>query len=284
MLKEQPGMLIRLLIFLLLAACTPQTAEDGADGSPGKRGLLLETFTAAGQVIYLPVQPPSEASMAALIEGRLAEVNGCLRIEDSHYADGWLVIWPSGSAVQAADSGIEILNEAGTPVARVGERLRAGGGALENAVSMAELDETIPGMPIAGCPGPYWVAAPLETLVQQAVPDIYFEPFSSDGQILAWFVYQSRSSPEKEMLSGELALDEKRCLRLKEYLLILPPDTYLREDPLRLVDGDLEPIAQIGEAVQVTGAERKAGDYRYFDNKVQCAGPYWGVNQITAAE
>ena len=106
----------------------------------------------------------------------------------------------------------------------------------------------------------------------------------SDGQILAWFVYQSRSSPEKEMLSGELALDEKRCLRLKEYLLILPPDTYLREDPLRLVDGDLEPIAQIGEAVQVTGAERKAGDYRYFDNKVQCAGPYWGVNQITAAE
>jgi hypothetical protein len=150
MLKEQPGMLIRLLIFLLLAACTPQTAEDGADGSPGKRGLLLETFTAAGQVIYLPVQPPNEASMAALIEGRLAEVNG--------------------------------------------------------------------------------------------------------------------------------------CLRLKEYLLILPPDTYLREDPLRLVDGDLEPIAQIGEAVQLTGAERKAADYRYFDNKVQCAGPYWGVNQITAAE
>jgi hypothetical protein len=150
MLKEQPAMLIRLLIFLLLAACTPQTAGNGADSSPGKHGLLLETITAAGRVIYLPVQPPSEASMAALIEGRLFEDNG--------------------------------------------------------------------------------------------------------------------------------------CLRLKEFLLILPPDTYLREDPLRLVDGDLEPIAQIGEAVQVTGADKNAADYRYFDNKVQCAGPYWGVNQITAVE
>ncbi len=70
-------------------------------------------------------------------------------------------------------------------------------------------------MPIDGCPGPYWVAAPLETLSEQSVPDIYFEPFSSGGKILAWFVNQSRPSPETEILSGELVLDEEGCLRLE---------------------------------------------------------------------
>jgi hypothetical protein len=46
----------------------------------------------------------------------------------------------------------------------------------------------------------------------------------------------------------------------------------------------MDEIAQIGDAIQVTGAEKDAADYRYFDNKVRCSGPYWGVNQISAAE
>jgi hypothetical protein len=141
----------------------------------------------------------------------------------------------------------------------------------------------IPGMPIDGCPGPYWVAAPLETMAEQTVSDIYFEPFSSGNQILAWFVNQSRPSPETEILSGDLVRDEEGCLRLQEYLLIFPPETYLREDPLRIVDRGLDEIAQIGDSIQVTGAEKNAEDYRYFDNKVHCPGPYWGVNQISAA-
>jgi hypothetical protein len=79
-------------------------------------------------------------------------------------------------------------------------------------------------------------------------------------------------------------LDKESCLRLEEYLLILPPETYLREDPLRIVDRGLDEIAQIGDSIQVTGAEKDSDDFRYFDNKVRCPGPYWGVNQISAAE
>ena len=51
-------------------------------------------------------------------------------------------------------------------MARVGERLRAGGGAIENAHGMESIDEMIPGMPIEGCRGPYWVAAPLQTMIE----------------------------------------------------------------------------------------------------------------------
>jgi hypothetical protein len=128
------------------------------------RGVLLEAITSDDRLIYLPVQPPSEDSMTALMEGILVEVEGCLRIEDGLYADGWLVLWPFGSDIRIADDRIEVINESGQPVARVGERLGAGGGAVENTRGLARFDETIPGMPIDGCLGPYWVAAPLESL------------------------------------------------------------------------------------------------------------------------
>jgi hypothetical protein len=248
------------------------------------RGILLEAITSDDRAIYLPVQPPSGDSMAALMEGTLVEANGCLRIEDDHYADGWLVLWPFGSDIRVADDRIEVINEDGNTVARVGDRLRAGGGAVENACGVESINEKIPGMPIEGCPGPYWVAAPLETMVEQSIPDIYFEPFSSGGEIVTWFVNQSRPSPETESLGGELILDEASCLRLDEYLLILPPETYLREDPLRIVDRRLDEIARPGDIIQVTGAEKDTDDYRFFENKVHCPGPYWGVNQISAAE
>jgi hypothetical protein len=129
-------------------------------------GVLLDAITSDGRVIYLPVQPPGEDSMMALLEGTLVEVDGCLRIEDGHYADGWLVIWPFGSDIRVADAGIEVIDEESKPVARVGEQLGAGGGAIENTRGMESINETIPGMPIEGCRGPYWVAAPLQTMVE----------------------------------------------------------------------------------------------------------------------
>jgi len=102
----------------------------------------------------------------ALMEGTLVEVDGCLQIEDGHYADGWMVIWPFGSDIRVADDHIEVINEDGKPVARVGDQLRAGGGAIENTRGMESISEMIPGMPIEGCRGHYWVAAPLQTMVE----------------------------------------------------------------------------------------------------------------------
>jgi hypothetical protein len=96
------------------------------------RGVMLEAIISDDRLIYLPVQPPSGSSMAALMEGTLVEVDGCLRIEDDHYADGWLVLWPFGSDIRVDNDRIEVINRNGQPVARVGERLRAGGGAVES--------------------------------------------------------------------------------------------------------------------------------------------------------
>ena len=78
---------------------------------------------------------------------------------------GWQ-IWPFGSDIKVADDGIEVIDEEGKPVARIGERLGAEGGAIENTRGMDGINEIIPGMPIEGCRGPYWVAAPLQTMVE----------------------------------------------------------------------------------------------------------------------
>ena len=72
-------------------------------------------------------------------------------------------------------------------------------------------------------------------------------------------------------------------MRVKDYLLIWPPGVYLREEPLRIVDKGLEEIAQVGDRIQLSGAETSPAEYRYFENKVDCDGPYWGVNGVSRA-
>ncbi len=244
------------------------------------QGVLFEALTADGQTIYLPKQPPTAESMAALMEGELVEVNGCLRVTDEGYKDGFLVLWPYHADIRVAEDRIEVLNGAGQAVARVGQPLRLGGGAMESSASMARLDEVIPGLPLPNCPGPYWVAGELETLVEQSVPDIYVSPFSSGDRILAIFIEQSRPSQVEGAISGELTVDEQGCMRVGDYLAFWPPGAYLREEPLRVFDKQRNLVAQVGDAVELAGAEREPQDYRYFDNKIRCPGPYWGVGQI----
>jgi hypothetical protein len=70
-------------------------------------------------------------------------------------------------------------------------------------------------------------------------------------------------------------------MRVEGYLVIWPPGVYLREEPLRIIDSSLKDIAQVGDTIALSGSERIPIDYRYFDNKVRCSGPYWGVNAVS---
>lgn len=248
------------------------------------QGVLLEASAADGRTIYLPKQPPTAESMAALMEGELIEVNGCLRATDESYREGFLILWPYDSDIRVSDNTIEVLNGAGQIVARVGEPLRLGGGAMESAASMAGFDELIPGLPLTNCPGPYWVAGELETLAEQAIPDIYINPFSSGDRILALFIFQSQPSAVEGTISGELSVDSKGCLRLGEHTVFWPPDSYLRENPLRIFNSQNKLLARVGDTIELSGAEKQPQDYRFFDNKITCSGPYWGVGDNVSVE
>jgi hypothetical protein len=246
------------------------------------QGVLVEVNTAGGQTIFLPKQPFAESTMEALIDGLLIEVNGCLRITDDNYVEGFLIVWPYDTDIKIAGESIDLLNGDGQVVARVGEALRIAGGAMESMPSMARYDDLIPGLPIDDCTGPYWVAGELETLAAQAVPDIYIDPFTSDGHLLAFFIHQSRPTRNEGSLSGPLLVDDQGCIQVEGNTILWPPGIYLREDPFRLVDSSEETIANIGEEIWISGAEKRTQEYRYFSNNVQCPGPYWGAAEVTA--
>lgn len=145
----------------------PGEGEDPLAGEPSSEselGVVSTAITPGGRSIYLPIQPAAEDSMEALIEGQLAEVDGCLRVTNYDYMDGFLVLWPFGSDIQVSDEEIVVLNSEREIIARVDEALNLPGGAMESAETMAFFDEQIRDMPLEACPGPYWVSGPLQTL------------------------------------------------------------------------------------------------------------------------
>jgi len=259
-------------------AVIPINADEPPPGT--NRGDLIEVQTAGEWTIYLPNQPPTASSMAALIEGQFIEVDGCLRVTDDDYETGFLVLWPSNTDIRIAENEVEVLNDAGQVVARTGESLRLGGGAIESSTAQASFDKLIPGLSQTDCSGPYWVAGKLETLVEQAVADLYVSPFSSDGRILAIFMEQSRPSQIEGKIAGELTVDGQGCMHVGDYVVFWPPGAYLREEPLRVFDAQGLLLGQVGGTVELRGSEKGSEDYRYFENKVNCPGPYWGVGEV----
>ncbi len=133
-------------------------AIDPANLPPSNQGGV-ETYTGPdGQTIYFPKQPPAAAYMDALIEAELyLDDDGCLRLDPENPDEGFLVLWHHDFSLRISDGAIEVLNGGGLSVARVGERVRFGGGAMQSTDSQSGLDNAIPGMPIEACPGPYWV-------------------------------------------------------------------------------------------------------------------------------
>ncbi len=160
--------LLLILVFtLLLAACQVGPAATPETPAGIQAGNVEVIVLPDGNSLYFPRQPVSDgAVMEALAEGPLSLVEGCLRIGMPDDADpGFLVLWPALSSLRVTDSGvIEVLDRNGQSVGRVGERMRLGGGAMESQEAMNRWDEMIAGLPIAGCPGPYWIAGALYPL------------------------------------------------------------------------------------------------------------------------
>ena len=138
--------------------------DPGSELPDSNRGDVLQAADKDGRTIYLPRQAPSNISMAALMEGTLIEVDGCLRISDDSYPNGFMVIWRHDAGLRFSGEAIEVVNGRGDVIARAGEAITAGGGALESPRAGQQLQENIPGLPVDTCPGPYWVIAEMETL------------------------------------------------------------------------------------------------------------------------
>jgi hypothetical protein len=76
--------------------------------------------------IFFPTVPIGSDYPAALMEGTLQERAGCLFVAAGQ--DHWLLLWPEGYTARVAKGQLEVSDETGAVVGRVGEPLRVGGG------------------------------------------------------------------------------------------------------------------------------------------------------------
>ena len=102
----------------------------------------------------------SAAFMEALLEGTLVLQDGCLRVRDDDGDEGYLIIWQVDYYVNSNAGTVEILDQNGQVVARVGEVIRMGGGEVQMTEELRQqLREPLPDQ----CPGPYWLMGELVT-------------------------------------------------------------------------------------------------------------------------
>jgi len=104
--------------------------------------------------IYLILQAPTvgdRVNMLAAANVELVLDEGCLRMGS---ADGHVIISPPGFSLVTEDDGVQILNETGLIVARVGEKVRMSGGQVRFLGNTG--DYVVRHLP-PSCPGPYWI-------------------------------------------------------------------------------------------------------------------------------
>ncbi len=230
------------------------------------------------QIIYFPRQAPAVGGMEALLEGTLIlDDNGCLRVqhESMSLAESPVVIWHYDFSLETAGEEITVLNGDGEPVGRVGEWTRMGGGEGGRMLAAPEMPEA--------CPGPYWILGGIETMAEQAIPDIYTQPVGR-----AIYYFQSKPAADEGSISGTLSIVDS-CFRVDGYTIFWPPDIWPDEDvePLQIVyrkDGVEALMFTVGEEIALPGSEKTAVDYRFFENKVSCPGPFWGVAALSPSE
>ncbi len=236
-------------------------------------GGVNEYTMSDGQTLFFPRQAPAVAGMDALLEGTLIlDDSGCLRVqhESVPLAEAPVVIWHYDFSLEISDEEIVVLNGAGDPIGRVGEWTRMGGGE-SRTVSQPEMPDA--------CPGPYWILGSIDTLAEQAIPDIYLQPVSTGSG--ATYYFQSRAAADEGSISGTFSIEDG-CFQVDGFTIFWPPDIWPDSDvsPLQIVyrkDNVEAVLFTLGEEVELSGGEKTAVDYRFFENKVTCPGPFWGV-------
>lgn len=112
---------------------------------------IINTPTSAP---FFPQQKEKPAIyMDALLVGELVLEDGCLRVCD------YLLVWPHGFSLSTEDGIIQIIDDNGQPIMRVGDKIKLGGGEM--------LSEHIANysvrLPSDRCSGPYWIVGEVLT-------------------------------------------------------------------------------------------------------------------------
>ncbi len=133
-----------IIMSILVIGCVEKPSQNG-----------VSVNTSLSPAPFFPVQKNDSNGlfMDALLEGELVLESGCLR------AGGYLLVWPHGFSLSTKDGVIQIIDATGKPVARVGDKLKVGGGEMPSEIIAKYSVE----LPSARCSGPYWIVGEVIT-------------------------------------------------------------------------------------------------------------------------
>ncbi len=137
------GLMIGIVMSILISGCVEKIQQNEKS---------VNTSTSAP---FFPVQknPNPTVQMAALLEGELALVNGCLRVDND------LPVWPHGFSISTDSEVIQIIDNTGKLIAHVGDKVRLGGGEIPGEFVANYSTE----LPSDRCSGPYWIVGEVLT-------------------------------------------------------------------------------------------------------------------------
>jgi hypothetical protein len=114
--------------------------------------------------VFFPKQRPVPIGYPDSMGRGVLEVDGegCLRVKATADDPGYVTLWPAAFELDADAAPIQVLNENGKVVARVGRKVVMGGGTVgqETLQENQVLDEQTRRLLFERCPGPYFLAAP----------------------------------------------------------------------------------------------------------------------------
>lgn len=144
-----------IIAALIITACGTPPSATPDDGTSHES---TTTATPSSTVHFPQLRPPPDGPSifpAALMIGQLVLEGTCLRVT-AQGAESSLPIWPPEVTLNAAADPIELLNQDGEVIARVGDEVELGGGPTgAEAPLIEELREPLP----EECPGPYWITS-----------------------------------------------------------------------------------------------------------------------------
>ena len=247
-----------LCVLLLVAAFACQS-----DDVPQSSG---DEPAAATDLVTLPRHhdPPVINSGEEYVFGEILRAGPCLRVSyiDQSYPElarlGLLVVWPPGVRAHVHDDVVQVVDPAGTVLAKTGDTVRFSGRKVsEDSGQAPQLDWD--GVPAAECPGPYWlVGDEVSAGVSQyssADPDagIFFPTLGHQrGAIVSMLA----------LLEGRLEL-QGECLLVvpawgpQGFVIVWPPGFRVakRDGEMAVVNGGGSLITRVGDEVAVGGGQ-----------------------------
>lgn len=120
--------------------------------------ILLAMSACATETEATPTSTPEiiATAMIARIEGKLVEIDGCLRVISSYSGTAYTLAWPADLSMTVDGNKVKVITGIvrGNPteiILFIGEDVLLGGGEVKQLSE--ELNQKVP----AHCPGPYWV-------------------------------------------------------------------------------------------------------------------------------